>query len=211
MDTVRYYAALVVLITMPGGLLYWCSIHPFIRFWRKIGPRKTIAVNMTGTTLLAILIFVLRAPLLSIEFGNRLPIIVPAVLLIAVSIVMRLEVARHLTKKILIGMPELEPEKYQTPLLTEGAYARVRNPRYLQILVAILGWALFSNYLAAYVVLAVCAILVWVVIRLEEQELRTRFGPAFDDYCARVPRLIPHGRTMKFPRELGKAKDLGRG
>ena len=80
MDTVRYYPALLLLITVPGGLLYWCSIHPFIRFWRKIGPRKTIAVNLTGTTLLSVLIFLFRAPLLSIEFGSRLPFIVPAVL-----------------------------------------------------------------------------------------------------------------------------------
>lgn len=50
MDTIRYYAALLLPITMPGGLLYWCSIHPFIRFCRKIGPRKTIAVSLTGTT-----------------------------------------------------------------------------------------------------------------------------------------------------------------
>jgi len=66
------------------------------------------------------------------------------------------------------------------------------------VLVLILGFALFSNYLASYVVFAASVILVWLVIRLEEQELRARFGPAFDEYCARVPRLIPHGLTIKF-------------
>ena len=37
MDTIRYYAALPLLITIPGGLLYWCSIHPFIRFGGESG------------------------------------------------------------------------------------------------------------------------------------------------------------------------------
>jgi len=119
-------------------------------------------------------------------------------LLIALSVIMRAQVSKQLTKRILTGMPELAPDKYQTPLLTEGPYARVRNPRYLQVLVLILGFALFSNYLASYVVFAVSVILVWLVIRLEEKELRARFGPAFDQYCARVPRLIPHGHTIRF-------------
>ena len=122
----------------------------------------------------------------------------PGVLLIALSVVMRRHIAHHLTKKILMGMPELAPEKFPASLLTEGPYARVRNPRYLQVLVLILGLALFTNYLASYAVLAVSVILVWVVIRLEEQELRARFGPVFDDYCARVPRLLPHGLMIRF-------------
>ena len=58
---------------------------------------------------------------------------------------------------------------------------------------------------------ACSVILVWLVIRLEEKELRARFGAAFDEHCARVPRLLPHGLTMKFPKELGKAKELGKG
>ena len=71
MNSVRYYAALLLLITMPGGLLYWCSLHPLIRFWRRIGPRKTIAVHLTGTTLLACIFVLLRRSLLAIEFGTR--------------------------------------------------------------------------------------------------------------------------------------------
>jgi len=198
MDAVRYYAALLLLMMMPGGLLYWCSIHPLIRFWRRIGLRMTIAVHLAGLTLLAYFFYLLRQPLLAVEFGSRPAVLVPGVLLIVLSVVMRARVSRHLTGKILTGMPELAPEKYQAHLLTDGPYATVRNPRYLQILVAILGWALFSNYLSSYVLFAASVILLQVVIRLEEKELRARFGPAFDEYCARVPRLAPHGLTMRF-------------
>ncbi|SPF56712.1 putative Isoprenylcysteine carboxyl methyltransferase [Candidatus Sulfopaludibacter sp. SbA4] len=203
MDAVRYYAALLLLMLMPGGLLYWCSIHPLIHFWRRIGPRKTIAVHLAGLTLLAYLFYLLRKPLLAVEFGSRPAFLVPGLLLIALSVAMRARVSRHLTGKILTGMPELAPDKYPVHLLTDGPYARVRNPRYLQILVAILGWALFSNYLSSYVLFAASVILLQVVIRLEEKELRSRFGPAFDEYCARVPRLVPHGLTIGFRKELG--------
>ena len=40
----------------------------------------------------------------------------------------------------------------------------------------------------------------WVVVRVEEPELRERFGEAYRSYCQRVPRWIPLlGRS---PREL---------
>ncbi len=195
MDNVRYYAALVLVMGMPGGLLYWFSIHPFIGFWRKVGPRKTIAAHMAGIFVLAFLIYLVRAPLLAVEFGTQPFLMVPAVLLIVISGILRVQVSRQLTKKILLGMPELAPEKFKTPLLTEGLYARVRNPRYLQILVALGGWALFSNYLAVYILFGASVILLRLVIRMEEKELRSRFGKAFDEYCARVPRLVPKWRV----------------
>ena len=31
----------------------------------------------------------------------------------------------------------------------------------------------------------------WVVVRVEEPELRERFGEAYESYCQRVPRWIP--------------------
>ena len=49
MDGVRYGLALVVLMTVPGGLMYWFSIHPSVRFWRSVG------VGATLTALLAII------------------------------------------------------------------------------------------------------------------------------------------------------------
>ncbi len=37
------------------------------------------------------------------------------------------------------------------------------------------------------------------VVRIEEPLLRERFGQAYDDYCARVPRWIPRLRPPKTP------------
>ena len=51
MKTFRYIVALVVLISLPPGLLLWFCIHPFAGFWRKLGPVWTytlLGIPMIG-------------------------------------------------------------------------------------------------------------------------------------------------------------------
>ena len=45
MDRVRYYLALLILALVPPTILFWFSIHPFIRFWRRLGTRLTLVVH----------------------------------------------------------------------------------------------------------------------------------------------------------------------
>jgi len=191
MDHARYYVALMLPMTLPGGILYWFSIHPFISFWRKLGVPVTLALHAIFLALLASLAFALRKPLLSIQFGTQAWLIVPAALLFGLSIALRIGISRHLTGRILVGIPEMSPDQSPAPLLTKGPFARVRNPRYLQILVVVLACALFSNYLASYIVFAASVIGLRVVIWMEEKELHKRYGKDYEEYCARVPRLLP--------------------
>ena len=60
--------------------------------------------------------------------------------------------------------------------MTEGLYAQVRHSRYLQLLLALLGGSLMANTLAAYMECALWISGAWVIVRLEEQELRERYG-----------------------------------
>ena len=39
METLRYGLALLLLSLLPGALLVWFSIHPFVRFWRRFSMR----------------------------------------------------------------------------------------------------------------------------------------------------------------------------
>ena len=71
----------------------------------------------------------------------------------------------------------------------------VSDPRYLQYLLVLAGFALMANYLALYLTLAVLVPGIWLIVILEEKELCARFGPAYDDYCRRVPRFIPRRRA----------------
>lgn len=84
-------------------------------------------------------------------------------------------------------------------LVTAGPYAYVRNPLYVGNVLTAAGFAvaftgknsapvrllLVAGSLAA--MLGVYA----VIVPHEEGYLRTTFGAAFDDYCARVPRVVP--------------------
>jgi protein-S-isoprenylcysteine O-methyltransferase Ste14 len=175
----------------PGGMLYWFSVHPFIGFWRRIGLHAALAVNGALIALVAAAVYLARRPLLSIEYGDRLPLAIAGGALLAASVAMRAVVTSRLTKKILMGLPELAPGSHGVPLITDGIYARLRHPRYTQVAVALLGGALLMNYLAAYVTCAAGLVALRLIVPIEERELRQRFGQAYDEYCARTPRFIP--------------------
>ena len=78
--------------------------------------------------------------------------------------------------------------------MTKGLYAQARHPRYLQLPLALLGWSLMANHLAAYVASALWIPGVCVIVVLEEKELRERYGREYEDYCRRVPLFIPRRR-----------------
>jgi protein-S-isoprenylcysteine O-methyltransferase Ste14 len=99
-----------------------------------------------------------------------------------------------LTAGVLTGMPELSEERYPGTLLSEGIYGRIRHPRYVEVVLLSLAYALFSNYLGPYVMVLLLFPAIWLVVVIEERELRERFGEEYDQYCLRVPRFFPRFR-----------------
>jgi protein-S-isoprenylcysteine O-methyltransferase Ste14 len=93
-----------------------------------------------------------------------------------------------------LGLPEVAPERYLQPLVHIGLYSRVRHPRYLQFLLAQLGWAMVVNYLVIYLVWLLWLFAVYVIVVLEERELRDRLGEEYERYSREVPRFFPHIR-----------------
>jgi protein-S-isoprenylcysteine O-methyltransferase Ste14 len=191
MDTVRYYVALFVVAFGPGVFLFWFSIHPFIRFWRRLGAVLTLTLHYAVMLLLAAGIFLARKPLFSIDFGTNPVLVVLAALLLVCAIVLRRQMSRQFGIRLLTGLPELAPATYGKRLVTDGIYARIRHPRYAEMTLSFLACALFSNYLAAYVVFVLSLVWIILVTRVEEKELPARFGDEYAGYCARVPRFIP--------------------
>jgi protein-S-isoprenylcysteine O-methyltransferase Ste14 len=76
-------------------------------------------------------------------------------------------------------------------LATTGPYAYTRNPLYLGSIIIAVGFGIASRnwWIAAIIVIFFLAIYL-PVIHGEEEFLRTKF-PEFDDYAAKVPRLLP--------------------
>ncbi len=54
-----------------------------------------------------------------------------------------------------------------------------------------LAYALVANYVGGYIVSALCLPTIYLMVLLEERELRARFGMEYLEYCQRVPRFVP--------------------
>jgi len=81
--------------------------------------------------------------------------------------------------------------KKNLELTQTGPYAHVRNPLYLGSILIAFGFALALLSWVVALALASMFLLIYVpVIASEERFLRTAFRD-FDDYCRRVPRLVP--------------------
>ena len=81
--------------------------------------------------------------------------------------------------------------KKNTELTVTGPYAYTRNPLYLGTMLIAFGFALASRSIwIALTLIALFAVIYVPVIRSEEAFLRSKFA-GFDDYAARVPRLLP--------------------
>ena len=82
---------------------------------------------------------------------------------------------------------------YADRLVTGGVYAYTRNPMYLGNGLITLGIAMILNSPIIYMLcLPLAALAYAAIIAAEEHYLRQKFGSEFDEYCGKVPRLIPH-------------------
>jgi protein-S-isoprenylcysteine O-methyltransferase Ste14 len=103
-------------------------------------------------------------------------------------------------------------------LVTAGPYAHVRNPLYVGNFITALGFTiaftgalppanrLLLGMLGLGSMLAVYA----TIVPLEESYLRKTFGASFDEYVARVPRLIPRSAPSEPRNGSYDASVIGR-
>ena len=77
-------------------------------------------------------------------------------------------------------------------IMQDGPYSICRHPLYLSSTVGALGFGLM---LGSVVLMAVIGGVIFLILSAtaarEETFLREKFGPAYDAYAARVPRIIP--------------------
>jgi hypothetical protein len=83
------------------------------------------------------------------------------------------------------------------PLMTRGPYAFSRHPMYLTELALWLGWAVLYGSIIVFAGLVALCVVVSILAPREERALEARFGEAYRQYRARVPRWLGLPRGLK--------------
>ena len=199
MNTARYVVGVILLMSLPPGILLWFAIHPFVRFWRRLGAGWTYAVLSPFVLVWMLFAFVMRDALLVLDLGTHYLLLIPTAVCVVLGLMVARKRRRQLTYGMLSGLPELSSQKRPGKLLTEGLYSKIRHPRYVEVLLITAAYAFFANHLGSYLATVLSVPILYLVVVLEEQELRDRFGAEYEEYCQRVPRFIPreHSRLRQ--------------
>lgn len=82
-------------------------------------------------------------------------------------------------------------------LTTAGPYGRVRNPIYVSNLLLGAGLVLMNGYYWPVILLILLYLACYLPgMRVEEENLRRRYGPAFDAYANTVPLICPRLKVV---------------
>jgi hypothetical protein len=86
-----------------------------------------------------------------------------------------------------------EGKPYAEGLVTDGIFNHCRNPLYVGNILMLLGVGMLANSLV-YVILVIPLFLFiyQAIVLAEENFLRGKFGPGFDEYCKKVNRWFPN-------------------
>jgi len=191
MDTVAYWLALLTIVMVPPFMLVWYVVHPFARFWRRMGPVRTYTSLISLILIVMLVLYSMREPLMRVHYPVHWLLVILAVQIFAISMLIGVVRIRHLKPSIMLGLPEISGEGDPGILLTEGIYSLIRHPRYVEVWLGLLAIALFTNYRVVYILVAAFIPLTYGVVLFEERELTQRFGEEYESYCAEVPRFFP--------------------
>ena len=167
---------------------FWMIVHPFADRWR----RKGYSIKWLGVwwVLLWMLAWLIEFPFRNYFLYDSGWMWLIAAALWIVSVRTYLSSAKSFSLDRIIGRHEID-ERREQKLITTGIYSRVRNPLYSAHLCTVLGWAFGTGLSVVYACAIFYLATLMVMLPREEQELRARFGAEYEDYCKRVPRLIP--------------------
>ena len=190
LNTIRLVLAVLLLATGPPAVTYWFIIHPWAHSWRRRGVRTTYFIVTPPLIVLAVALFRWHEPLLGRDLDFSWPATSIGVVLLIVSGGIKSACSKVMPIRVVVGLPEVSATQ-KGRVITEGVFSRVRHPRYLSVITGVAGAAAIANYVGIYVLIGVMIAAIYPLTVLEERELVRRFGQEYEEYRARVPRLIP--------------------
>jgi protein-S-isoprenylcysteine O-methyltransferase Ste14 len=86
-----------------------------------------------------------------------------------------------------------EGKVYAEDLVTSGIFSHCRNPLYVGNVLMLFGVGVLANSLVyVFVIMPLFFFIYQAIVLAEENFLRNKFGPSFDEYCRRVNRWVPN-------------------
>jgi protein-S-isoprenylcysteine O-methyltransferase Ste14 len=181
-----WLAALVLFLQLPIPL-FWFIVHLQVNFWRRHQKAGYITGVLLSWGPVTFCLVFFRHNIFIHSWPSSWKIAVGLGLLLFEGWIFW-KVERDLGTSRLIGRTELSGGG---EVANNGIYARIRHPRYMGSMIAILGACLLAGTRVMWVLAAVWCMLTLVAIMFEERELRARFGAVYEEYCRRVPRFVP--------------------
>lgn len=186
MRILRALAGTVLFFELPIPI-FWLIIHPFSKFWRSRVRMAFWFAGLTAWICGGVAFWLLRSRLLSTAPHSWIAVAF-GFALIAVEAYILVRVERELGTRRLVGHAEITGTG---EIFSGGLYAHVRHPRYAAMFAAVLGAALIAGTKLFWEMLPIWLAFAVIVIRLEERELASRFGPRYEEYRRLVPAFLP--------------------
>lgn len=90
-----------------------------------------------------------------------------------------------------VGFDVAETHCAPKRLATKGMYGIVRHPQYLGWVLSHVGMSFLLSVLYSMLFTPVLTVLIYLISKKEEDELKEEFGREYEDYRTKVPMLIP--------------------
>ncbi|HKJ02459.1 MAG TPA: hypothetical protein VJ997_08395 [Longimicrobiales bacterium] len=105
----RYVLVVLLVATLPPAVIWWYLVHPFVDFWRRLGPRVALWIVGTSMVSLMVVLVLVRRRLVGADLGTSWPLFALGVASFGAGIFMGLKRRRYLTNRILSGVPRTRP------------------------------------------------------------------------------------------------------
>ncbi|MEI6712287.1 MAG: hypothetical protein WCO60_00940 [Verrucomicrobiota bacterium] len=178
MESARYFIAVALTAVLPSLLLFWVIIHVSAIYWRHANGAVVFAIALLVFLAGMATVVSQREWLFKTDWGSSPTSIACGTVFLGVGIFLRASIRRTFTTRQLVGIPEIKSTQEQgnRRLNKNGIYSRVRHRRDVQLVIMASGYAMLANFPTAYVALAAFVPGIYIVVLLEEIELRERFG-----------------------------------
>lgn len=181
----------IVYCTVP---VLWLTIHPRPQVFRKRWRSPLRLVGLTWA-LMWVTVGAVTWPWRTVALYTKWQTWIPAVALFAVGLFLYSTGHQWFSTDQVLGRSEIEPQKHEQRLVTDGIRGRIRHPYYLAHFCELLAWSIGTGLLVLYLMLAFAVITGLIMVRAEDQELEQRFGEEYRQYRRRVPAFLPKLRT----------------